>query len=322
MFTVADIRKYLSEDDKIVGKLDARFSNICETKDVNAESLDLIHPKFRDPVGYIEKSLAKVIIAPLSIEDMLGKMRADKTIILSKEPKLLFAKIANDLFVEQAPAGIHPTAYVHPQAKLGKDIHIGAFCYIDKCEIGDGCVIHSHVSIEDGTVIGKNVTIKSGARIGQQGSGYVKNETGEYINFPQIGTVIIEDHVVIGSNTSIDGGALKFTKIGRGTKIDNQVQIAHNVLIGANCIITASVCIGGSCEIGNNVWIGLNASLKNKVKIGDNAFISMGAVVIRDLEAGASVIGNPAENTMDFVKKERFIEKMMSSQALADIVKE
>lgn len=322
MFTVADIRKYLSEDDKILGKLDARFSNICETKDVNETSLDLIHPKFKDPLNYIEKSLAKVIIAPLSIEGKLREISPDKTIILSKEPKLLFAKIANDLFVKKVTTRRHPTAYVHLKAKLGKNVHIGAFCYIGKCKIGDGCVIHSHVSIEDGTVIGNNVTIKSGARIGQQGSGYVKNENGEYINFPQIGTVIIEDNVVIGSNSSIDGGALKFTKIGRGTKIDNQVQVAHNVLIGENCIITASVCIGGSCEIGNNVWIGLSASIKNKVKIGDGAFISMGSVVIRDLEAGASVIGNPAEDTMDFVKKERFIEKMMNSEALADIVKE
>ncbi|HOR30674.1 MAG TPA: UDP-3-O-(3-hydroxymyristoyl)glucosamine N-acyltransferase, partial [Candidatus Syntrophosphaera thermopropionivorans] len=156
--------------------------------------------------------------------------------------------------------------------------------------------------------------IKNGARIGQTGFGFVKNEKGEWEKFPQIGNVIIEDNVEIGANTCIDRGALSTTTIGYGTKIDNLVEIAHNVQIGKNCIITGNVSIAGSCIIGDEVWIGPSVTINNGLKIGSKSFISIGSVIIKNLPPSSDVIGNPAEPKELYVKKRNALSKICKGE--------
>lgn len=183
----------------------------------------------------------------------------DKTLILVPQPRLAFMKVANKFFPwRETTSSIHPTAVIS-NAKIGKNVIIGA-----------------------GTVIGS------------EGFGYMPDEKGKLVQFPHIGGVIIEDDVEIGANVCIDRGALGDTIIGRGTKIDNLVHVAHNVKIGKNCQIICLVGIGGSVEIGDNSFVGISASIRNQVKIGKNVIIGMGAVVIKDVPDNMTVAGNPA----------------------------
>jgi UDP-3-O-[3-hydroxymyristoyl] glucosamine N-acyltransferase len=134
--------------------------------------------------------------------------------------------------------------------------------------------------------------------IGNDGFGYARAEDGTLVKMPHRGNVIIEDNVEIGSNTCIDRAVEGSTIIGSGTKIDNNVHIAHGVKIGKNCLIVAGSVIGGSTEIGDNCYIGINASIKNKIKIGNNVVIGMGAVVLRDVPDGVTIVGNPGKELL------------------------
>lgn len=161
--------------------------------------------------------------------------------------------------------------------------------------------IHPTASINWPVVsIGQRVKIGPGARIGFDGFGYEKNEDGAWEQFPHRGKVIIGDDVDIDANTCIDRGTLGDTIIGEGTKIDNLVHIAHNVRIGKNCMIIALTCIGGGVIIEDGAYVGIGASVRNQITIGEKAFIGMGATVVKDVESGITVIGNPAR---EMVKK-------------------
>ena len=298
----------------VLGNLENTFSKVADVASVDGNTLDWIHSSNRNPLSYLLKSKAQVIIVPRSIEERLVSEDIDKTIIVSDNPMLLFARIARELFVVKPGPCIHPSTVIDPDAKIGRDVYIGPLCYIGKCEMGDNCIIHSHVSIEDNVTIGNNVLIKNGVRIGQSGFGFVKNDQGEYEKFPHLGKVVIEDNVEIGANSCIDRGALSVTRIGFGTKIDNLVQVAHNVQIGSNCIITGNVSLGGSSRIGDNVWIGPCTTIREGVQIGSDAFINMGSVVIRNVKGGDNVIGNPAEPKEVFVLKKYEISKLYNKR--------
>ena len=305
MYSLSSIKHILKSTDSVIGNAEVNFSRLGDTNNVDEDTLDWIHSTNSDPFTYYQQSKAKIIIVPRSLEDRIHSANTDKTSIVTDNPMLLFARIARELFVDKPVPGIHPSAVIHPQARVGKDVYIGPLCYIGKCEIGDKCIIHSHVSIEDNVKIGANVLIKNGARIGQPGFGFVKNEVDDYEKFPQIGSVIIEDNVEIGANSCIDRGALSITRIGRGTKIDNMVQVAHNVQIGENCLIAGYAGLGGSSQIGNNVWIGPKSSIKFGVTVGDGAFINTGSVVINNVKPREDVIGYPAESKAMFIRKKR-----------------
>lgn len=139
-----------------------------------------------------------------------------------------------------------------------------------------------------------SVTVGPGTVIGQDGFGYVRQEDNSLLKMPHQGNVIIEEGVEIGSNTCIDRAAQGSTFIGRGTKIDNLVHVAHGVKIGEHCLIVAGAVLGGSCEIGNYTFIGMNACIKEKVRIGKNCIIGAGAVVVCDVEDNSVMVGNPA----------------------------
>lgn len=313
-YKVCDIQKYCNSDDIIYGSMDRYFTNVGDKNNVKEDTLDWIHSSNREPKKYLDNSKASIIIVPKKLQSYSDSFPPKKTIILTDNPMLLFSRIARDLFVKIPEPGIHNSAYIHPEAIIGQNVHIGAFCYIGKCSIGANTIILNNVTIEDEVSIGENVHIKNGARIGQTGFGFVKNEKGEWEKFPQIGNVIIQDNVEIGANTCIDRGALSSTTIGYGTKIDNLVEIAHNVQIGKNCIITGNVSIAGSCIIGDDVWIGPSVTINNGLKIGSNSFISMGSVIIKNVPPNSDVIGNPAEPKELYVKKRNALSKICKGE--------
>ena len=226
-------------------------------------------------------------------------------VIKVKNPKLAFAQIAAILHPPKKREIItHKSAVISASAKLGKDLFIGAFvCIGDNSEIGDGtqiragakigdnvriganCVIHPNVFIEDRCTIGNNTILHCGVVIGADGFGYVRDGERGYIKFPQIGTVTIGDDVEIGANTCVDRGALGETRIGNGTKIDNLVQIAHNVQIGERVVIASQTGISGStiieddCIIGGQVGFGDHATVKTGAIIGSQAGVLPGKIV-------------------------------------------
>ena len=213
--------------------------------------------------------------------------------VVVDDPKLAFARIAAILHPPKIrPAELHPSAVIAETAELAENVFVGAFvCVGENSSIGDGtqlragakvgdnvsvgerCIIHPNVFVEDGCTIGNDVILHSGVVIGAEGFGYIADENGEHVKFPQIGTVVIEDNVEIGANSCVDRGALGETRIGAGTKIDNLVQIAHNVQIGKNCIIVALSGISGSSVLEDNVV------LAGQVGIADHVVLKSGVVI-------------------------------------------
>ncbi len=247
-------------------------------------------------------------------------------VLLSKNPEAAFALAGGLLHPEAlkpvavcSGVGVSDRAFVDPSAKLednvtvepfaviGADASIGAGSRIGPgatigrgVYVGRGCTISSGVSLHC-AVLGDNVIIHDGARIGQDGFGYAAGPAG-MLKLPQIGRVIIQDNVEIGANTTIDRGAMDDTVVGAGTKIDNLVQIGHNVKIGMHCAIVAKVGIAGSTTLGNGVQIGGAAGLNGHIHIGDGAQIAAMSGVIGNVPAGEQYGGAPARPIKEFLR--------------------
>jgi UDP-3-O-[3-hydroxymyristoyl] glucosamine N-acyltransferase len=250
--------------------------------------------------------------------------------IVVANPQLAFALVLAEIAKEMpsvAP-GVHPTAIVSPSAKLGALIAIGAQVVIEGgavigdgtviyahsyigCEtkIGNDCLIYPQVTIRESCRIGNRVIIQPGAVIGSDGVGFVPTKNGLY-KIPQIGTVELGDDVEIGANTTIDRATTGVTKIGKGTKIDNLVQIAHNVQIGENCIIVSQVGIAGSARIGNGVTFGGQSGTVGHNTIGDGAVIAARGGVFGDIKAKEIVSGYPARPHREALKIQAIISKL------------
>jgi len=263
--------------------------------DVDEYTLDWVNPARTDKQFIAEQSKAKALLISTDIEYSAELQEQSKALIVVDNPKLAIAKVGNVFFVANKKNGIHGSVVINAAAKLGNNLFIGENSIIGDCIIGDKVIIYQNVVINDGVIIGNNVVIKPGAILGFEGFGYERTKNGELIKFPQLGRLIIEDNVEIGANTCIDKGSLSDTIIGYGTKINNLCHIAHNVIIGKNVIITAHVNISGSTIIEDNVWIAPNSSLIGHQSIGENATIGMGAVVIKDVPARETWVGNPAK---------------------------
>ena len=241
-----------------------------------------------------------------------------KPIILTQNPSLAFVKIISLFTPDDAghPSGIDYTVFMGKNVSLGKNVTIGAYSVIgDNVTLGDnviiyaGCyighhtkigaqtLIYPHVSIRERISIGSRVIIHSGAVIGSDGFGFITIKEAHH-KIPQVGTVEINDDVEIGANVTIDRARFGKTVIGRGTKIDNLVQIAHNVTIGENVLIVAQVGVAGSVIVGNNVTLGGQAGLVGHITIGDNAIVTGQSGVAKSVPAGMMVSGYPARPFM------------------------
>lgn len=269
---------------------DVYIDNLAEVERVNETTLDWINPSKQNKQEIAETSKAKVLLVDENVAPIKGK-----TLIRVSNPKVALAEVGNQFFVEKPKPGIHPTAIVDPDAKLGKYVAVGPYCIIGKAVIGEGSVIDSNVRIYDDVVMGKGCVVKAGAVLGGAGFGYELDENGNKFRFPQIGQLIMGDYVEVGSNTCIDRGALADTVIGDYTKINNLCHIAHNNKIGKNVTITGCVNVSGSNIIDDNVWIAPNSSIRGWVHIEEGATVGMGAVVVKNIPAGETWVGNPAK---------------------------
>ncbi len=273
----------------------------------------------------LTKTAASAIIVPLQAEVVLVK-----PVIKVKDPSLAFAQVIKALYPLKAchPKGIHKTALISKKAKIRKSVAIGAYTVVeDDAEIGDNsiiypncfigrgsrigcdCLFYSHVSIRENIQVGNKVFIQSGSVIGSEGFGYL-NVEGVHCLIPQIGTVVIEDNVEIGANVTIDRARFDKTIIGKGTKIDNLVQIAHNVIIGQNCIIVAQAGISGSTRIGNNVTIAGQAGLVGHITIGDGAVLAAQAGITKSVPPKTIVSGYPARPHQEAKKINAYIQRL------------
>jgi len=236
-------------------------------------------------------------------------------LIRCKNADAAFARAAM-LFYTPAPvpvAGVHPTALVAPDAELASGVSIGPFCVIEagvrigsgtvisaqcfighRSQIGENCLFYPQVSVREGAQIGDRTILHNGTVVGSDGFGYSVDGEGVRTKIPQIGTVEIGSDVEIGANVTIDRARFGKTKIGNGVKIDNLVQIAHNVTIGDHAVIIAQVALAGSVHVGNKVIIAGQAGVAGHLHIGDGAVISAKAAVTKDVEPGSYMIGVPA----------------------------
>lgn len=230
--------------------------------------------------------------------------------IIVEEPYRSYAKIAQKFYAAKAAdVLIHPTAVIDKTAKIGKGTSIGAFTHIGRnVIIGDNSSIGSNVTIQSAK-IGENAIIHPGVRIGQDGFGFAMGK-GEHLKVPQLGGVVIGNNVEIGANTCIDRGSGPDTVIGDGTKIDNLVQIGHNVEIGRFCVIVSQVGIAGSVKIGDYVVLGGKAGINGHIKIGSGAKVAAFSGVLKNVEPGTTVGGQPAVNIRDWHKATLAMEKL------------
>ena len=287
---------------KLSGPGDVVLESVASLKNAGPADLSYAEAKFQADVT---PSRAGCVLATAEIPS--------RTVIVVKNPKLAFAKAAAVLLEgrETGPA-IHPTAVIEPTATIGGSTRIGAGCVIGRnARIGDRCVIYPRVVVYPNVEIGSNVIIHAGAVIGADGFGFVKD--GErYVQFPQIGKVLIEDDVEIGANTCIDRGSLETTVIRRGTKIDNLVQIAHNVEIGEHTVIAAQTGISGSSTvgpqsiIGGQVGIGEHARLDAQTILGGQAGVLNG----KHIKGGEILWGTPARPLKEFLEQQAHLARL------------
>jgi UDP-3-O-[3-hydroxymyristoyl] glucosamine N-acyltransferase len=251
-------------------------------------------------------------------------------VLRHKNPYLVFARILGLLYPEtrRVDAGVDPTAVVHAESRIDPSTGVGPLCHVKKgaiigrnCRlissvfvgedvtIGESCLFHPGVRILYGVKIGSNVILHPGVVVGSDGFGFAEAEGG-FEKFPQVGSVEIGDDVEIGANTTIDRGALGDTRIGRGTKIDNLVQIAHNVEIGENCIIVSQVGISGSTKVGNGVILAGQVGLVGHIHIGDQVTVAAQSGVTHSAPSGKRLLGSPARDAMESKRIEAALRRL------------
>ena len=232
-----------------------------------------------------ETRAGAVILAPGN-EKLTGLPR-----IVADNPYAYFARVSQLFNPVVTQSGIHPSAVIAPSAKLGRNVSLGAGCVVgENVVIGDDSCLYPRVVLYPGCTIGARVVIHAGAVIGADGFGLAP-ENGRWVKIPQIGAVRIGDDVEIGANTTIDRGALDDTVIEEGVKLDNQVQVGHNVRIGAHSAVAGCVGIAGSARIGRHVTIGGAAMIQGHIEIADHVHVSAGTLISRSLTKPGTYTG-------------------------------
>jgi UDP-3-O-[3-hydroxymyristoyl] glucosamine N-acyltransferase len=304
MFTTAAIAAQL--DGEVQGDPTAQLTGFAPADRAGAG--DLTFAENEAFFAQAEQSAATAIIADARFSS------GTKTVIRVKNPRVAFARALALFFPEPTFApGVHPGAVVAASAQIDPSAHIGPHCAIgervvigakvvlqggnfigDDSKLGEATRLFPQVTIYPQTEIGRRVRIHAGTVIGSDGYGYVQ-DNGIHRKVPQIGQVIIGDDVEIGANVTVDRGALGATRIGRGTKIDNLVQIAHNVVIGEHCLIIAQVGIAGSAKLGDYVILAGQSGVAGHLKLGSQVTVAAQSGVMHDIPAGEKWLGSPAQ---------------------------
>jgi UDP-3-O-[3-hydroxymyristoyl] glucosamine N-acyltransferase len=304
LFTAADIAKQLEGD--VVGDPMTPITGFAPAD--SAKAGDLTFAENEDYFARAEKSAASAILVNGSFSS------SGKVLIRVPNARVGFARVMNLFFpAAKFAAGVHATAVVSPSAQVDPSACVGPHCVVGDrvrigartvlqacdcveadCQIGDDVHLLPNVTLYARSQVGHRVRIHAGSVIGSDGFGYVLDK-GAHLKIPQIGNVIIHDDVEIGANVTIDRAALGSTVIGKGTKIDNLVQIGHNVIIGEHSIIISQVGIAGSTKLGNNVTLAGQVGLAGHLKIGNNVRISAQSGVMNDIPDGENWLGTPAQ---------------------------
>jgi len=303
-FTAAEIAQTIGGE--VIGDPATQLKRFAPAD--RAEPGDLTFAENENYFGRAEQSAASAIIVD-------GTYASEKKVLIKvPNARLAFAKVLPLFFPEPVfPPGIHSTALVAPGAKVDPTAHIGPYCVLDKDvqlgprsvlhglnHIGAGCKLGEEVHLFPNVVLyarcelGNRVRIHSGSVIGADGFGYV-SESGIHRKVPQIGNVILRDDVEIGANVTIDRGALGPTIVGRGSKIDNLVQLGHNVTLGEHCLIVSQTGIAGSTKLGDHVTLGGQVGLAGHLKIGNGVSIGAQSGVMHNIPDGETWIWTPAQ---------------------------
>lgn len=314
-FTAKQIADTL--EGEVVGDPEIEVFKLSKIEEGETGSLTFLsNPKYNP---YLYTTQASIAIVN---KDFVPEKEINTTLIKVENAYKAFSKLLefyNE--VKNNKSGREEPSFISNSAIIGDNEYIGAFAYIgnnvtlgnnvkiypnvyigDNTQIGDNTTVFAGVKIYSETVIGKNCTIHSGTIIGSDGFGFAPNENGEYNKVPQIGNVIIEDNVDIGSCSTIDRATLGSTIIRSGVKLDNQIQIAHNVEIGKNTVIAAQSGVAGSTKVGENCMIGGQVGIAGHLNLGSNLKIQAQSGIGRNLKDGSVVQGSPAFNYVDWNK--------------------
>jgi UDP-3-O-[3-hydroxymyristoyl] glucosamine N-acyltransferase len=316
-FSIHKILQIVGEEAEVSGNYSDEIHGLASLVEAEVGDLSFLgNTKYR---GEVPSSKASVLLLP---KDYSDQPESGQLYIKVDNPSWALAQVCREierLLLPTPKPGIHPTAVVEAGATISPEATIGAFCFVGEgarlgavhlhnhvsigryAEVGDGSLIFAQVCIGDHCKIGRRNRVLQGAVIGSDGYGY-EFEAGQHERVPQIGHVVTEPDVDIGANTTIDRARFGKTVIGEGTKIDNQVQIAHNVRIGKRCLIVAQVGISGSTELGHGVVVGGKSGFSGHLKIGDGAMIAGNTGVIKSVAPGEKLIGYPAIPTKEFFR--------------------
>lgn len=323
-FTAATIAGFLKGE--IVGDPDIKVNTIAKIEEGQAGALSfLANPKYEH---YIYDTKSSIVLVNKSFVPS-GNINA--TLIRVENSYEAFASLLR--LVDQArprKKGIHATAIIEATAKIGIDVFIGPYTYIgENCIIGDGCSIYPHVYIGDNTKLGNNCIINPGVTIyhdcllgercvihagtviGSDGFGFAPQSDNEFMKIPQLGNVILEDNVEIGSNVTIDRATMGSTIIRKGVKLDNLIQIAHNVEVGENSVMAAQTGISGSTKVGKNCMFGGQVGLAGHIRIANGTKIGAQGGILGDVkEENTAILGSPAIEVKQFLRSSVIFRKL------------
>lgn len=314
-FTAQQIAEILEGD--IVGNPDVEVSKLSKIEEGEKGSLTFLSNSKYNPYLYTTKASITIVD-----KSFVAEKKIATTLIKVDDAYAAFSKLLefyNE--VKNNKSGREEPHYISQSARIGKNEYIGAFAYLgndvvigdnvkiypnsfigDNVIIGDNCTIFAGAKICSETQIGANCVINTGAIIGSEGFGFAPNKAGTYNKIPQTGNVIIEDNVEIGAATTIDRATLGATIIRKGVKLDNQIQIGHNVEIGENTVIAAQTGISGSAKIGRNCMIGGQVGFAGHITVGDNVKIGAQSGVTKSVKENQVINGTPAFGISDFNK--------------------
>lgn len=316
-FTLGQIASLLGG--KVEGDEQTKVSRLDKIQEGKAGGISFLSNEKYEPFIYTTEASAVIVS-----EGFTPSKSINTNLIRVKDAYLAFTTLleAYAQFSKAALVGVESPSYMDGSSTIGDQAYRGAFSYIGKnCKIGIGVKIHPHAYIGDRVRIGDHTVIHSGVKIcsdsqigshceihpgaviGSDGFGFAPQEDGTYKSIPQIGNVILEDQVSVGANTTIDCATMGSTIIKKGAKIDNQVQIAHNVIIGENTVIAAQAGISGSTEIGKNCVIAGKAGIVGHIKIADNTTIGANTGISKSIKkSGETLFGYMAMDLKDFLK--------------------
>mgnify|MGYP003584368218 FL=1 len=295
---------------KVEGDNNAAVSSFGKIEEATAGQLSfLANPKYED---YIYDTKASIIIIN---ESLVLKQAVTPTLIRVPDAYTAFAALLTKYqeMMQQQLNGIEEPSFIAKSASYGENVYIGAFAYIgekskignntkiypgsyigNNVTIGDNSVIHPGVKIYNDCIIGNHVSIHAGTVIGSDGFGFAPQADGSFKKVPQLGNVVIQDYVEVGANATIDRATIGSTLIKSGAKLDNLIQIAHNVEVGHSTVIAAQAGVSGSTKLGNGVMIGGQAGIVGHIHLGDGAKVNAQSGVSKSVEAGKAVTGSPA----------------------------